>query len=82
MARWLGLFLKQYSFIIKNCIKSANIQECMDQLRVNFTPESPEEKYLQLLSSFCRAKNSAVPINQKYIMDNFLKPEEPCVFRF
>jgi hypothetical protein len=92
MARWLGLFLKQYyklkkefmhefilqvlqdSFIIKNCIKSPNIQECMDQLRANFTPESPEEKYLQLLSSFCRAKNSAVPVNQKYIMDNFLKP--------
>ena len=64
----------QDPFIIKNCIKEENIQECMMELRRNFSPEAPEEKYLQLLSAFCRNKSNAVPGNQLFIMNSFLKP--------
>lgn len=72
----------QDPFIIKNCIKEDNIQECIIELHKNFSPEAPEEKYLQLLSAFCRNKSVAVSSNQVYIMNHFLRPNEECVFRF
>lgn len=89
LGRWFDMFVRQFyllkkdfihtliiellkeKFIIKT-LRPSDIEKCIENIS-SINVQEGAFKYLELLSSFCRTKNTAIPSNQNLVINQLKK---------